>query len=944
MIQIVKLMIAVLVLFCFHCKAQQNDSFFKALEYIDLADSLASCNSFDKAANYYRRAITTQMHLDSGNWYNVFSEFRKNRFKGNNELKLIEEIGGILQQIDEGNDTLRGRMLFYLGYYKSNLGFGNASIIDYKKAIEVFQRLEYPDSSTLNFLIASYQNIAINYSRLGDQKSAIKFIQPAFNIIEEMNDKSMLCGLYLNYSKFLFYDEDYEMMKKTIQLALSECNSKSVICYALDYLAEAYIIQDSLDLAKFYLDASYAIDTNKQYQYHEIRGDYYRKIKNYSKAKHHYKIALEKLKGHISKRSYRNSLVEYSNFLYFLNEKEESVLYAHIALSSYYRGLDSLDYRDRSQIDEQLPDICIIEALHIKAKYFRENYAETHDNFSLKEATFYYNLLLTHFDKLKSKYYSSSSQYRMGAYSQKIYSEIISFFVDQYQKTKNNEDIVNAFTLAQHANSYVLKNAISDRKALEIAGVSQDSIERYLQLSSEVGLDFTNNFSNDVKIVFEFDAFKESLLSNYPLYYNFERENIISLDQIQTNLKNNSLLIKYYYFNEVLTVFGISKNEVFAENINFKSEVNHLVNSNLRMLSNNVNNDSISTIYLSASNKVYHTILGDFIDKYKIANVDHLIIIPDGPLKKVAFNALVIDSSKEWDEPSAYLLSKYSINFLYYCSQIKKENFKSAPSKGFVGFGIEYEDVFLTEIIKDYTVDYKNKEIEPMDVSLSSLKYADDEVITTAKMLNGTSYINSEVNLPKVLSLISDYNIIHFSAHSFVDQNDYLNSFIVLNNDDNNNYQLTYADILGLDVNAEMVVLSACQTSSGKNMIGEGLMSLSRAFVQSGSKSVVGSYWNAPDYATKELMILFYENLRRGMTKSKALQQAQLEFLTNDKISSPRIRTPYFWASWAVYGNNDSIALEEPFFKPMFYEFLFAGLMLFTLFFLLITKSKKKKI
>jgi len=114
---------------------------------------------------------------------------------------------------------------------------------------------------------------------------------------------------------------------------------------------------------------------------------------------------------------------------------------------------------------------------------------------------------------------------------------------------------------------------------------------------------------------------------------------------------------------------------------------------------------------------------------------------------------------------------------------------------------------------------------------------------------------------------------------------------------------------LNLDIDSELVVLSACQTSSGKSVVGEGLMSLSRAFVQSGSNATVGAYWNAPDYATKELMTLFYSNLKEGMTKSKAMQQAQIEYLTNDDISSPTIRSPFYWASWAIYGNDQPLKM-----------------------------------
>ena len=219
----------------------------------------------------------------------------------------------------------------------------------------------------------------------------------------------------------------------------------------------------------------------------------------------------------------------------------------------------------------------------------------------------------------------------------------------------------------------------------------------------------------------------------------------------------------------------------------------------------------------------------------------------------------------------------------------------------------------LQEIVDDYMSNFKNGQNDSRAFSLSPLQFADDEVLTTAGILEGASFINEDATPVQVFSTINDYDVIHFSAHAFVNELDYLNSFVVLNKDGKENYQLKYSDILNLDLDSELVVLSACQTSSGKSVVGEGLMSLSRAFVQSGCRASVGAYWNAPDYSTKELMTLFYSNLKAGMTKSKAMQSAQIEYLTNDNISSPRIRSPFFWASWAVYGNDEPLSMTDGF-------------------------------
>ena len=170
-----------------------------------------------------------------------------------------------------------------------------------------------------------------------------------------------------------------------------------------------------------------------------------------------------------------------------------------------------------------------------------------------------------------------------------------------------------------------------------------------------------------------------------------------------------------------------------------------------------------------------------------------------------------------------------------------------------MGFGIEYTDDFLNEIINDYK-SYISDEDESRAISLASLPYADDEVINTAKVLNGEAIINESVTPSVVLEKLSKYKIAHFSAHALNNSEDYLNSFLVLNKDENDEFRLRFKDIINLKLNNDLVVLSACQTGIGENIYGEGAMSLSRAFLQSGVQSSMGSYWNAPDKSTKELM------------------------------------------------------------------------------------------
>lgn len=142
--------------------------------------------------------------------------------------------------------------------------------------------------------------------------------------------------------------------------------------------------------------------------------------------------------------------------------------------------------------------------------------------------------------------------------------------------------------------------------------------------------------------------------------------------------------------------------------------------------------------------------------------------------------------------------------------------------------------------------------------------------------------------------------LIHFATHGLLSPNPNL-SGVVLSLIDKNKLPvdgfLSTGKILGLKLDAELVVLSACQTALGKEIKGEGLLSVGRAFVYAGAKRVITSLWRVDDEATSELMIHFYRNLKRNMSASAALRQSQLEIM-KDK----RWQSTYFWGGFILQG------------------------------------------
>lgn len=150
---------------------------------------------------------------------------------------------------------------------------------------------------------------------------------------------------------------------------------------------------------------------------------------------------------------------------------------------------------------------------------------------------------------------------------------------------------------------------------------------------------------------------------------------------------------------------------------------------------------------------------------------------------------------------------------------------------------------------------------------------------------------------------LADYRIVHFATHGFLNTVRPELSGIVLSLVDREGRDvggvLTAADIFNLRLNAEMVVLSGCRTALGRELRGEGLMGLSRAFMYAGAPRVVASLWKVDDTATAALMKRFYRRiLAEGLLPSAALRAAQL-----DMARQPRFEDPSYWAAFQLHGD-----------------------------------------
>ncbi|MBK6797485.1 MAG: CHAT domain-containing protein [Acidobacteria bacterium] len=156
-------------------------------------------------------------------------------------------------------------------------------------------------------------------------------------------------------------------------------------------------------------------------------------------------------------------------------------------------------------------------------------------------------------------------------------------------------------------------------------------------------------------------------------------------------------------------------------------------------------------------------------------------------------------------------------------------------------------------------------------------------------------------------TLASEYKNIHLATHGVLNNQNPMNSYLLFSDvgDEKNDSLLEAREIANLDLDADMVVLSACETARGSIRRGEGVVGMAWAFLSAGARSTVVSQWKVDSTATASLMVDFYGNMFRNkartrMTRSESLREASLKLMKDN-----RYRHPFYWAGFIVIGNNN---------------------------------------
>ena len=218
-------------------------------------------------------------------------------------------------------------------------------------------------------------------------------------------------------------------------------------------------------------------------------------------------------------------------------------------------------------------------------------------------------------------------------------------------------------------------------------------------------------------------------------------------------------------------------------------------------------------------------------------------------------------------------------------------------------FYLEHESALKDFKIKDSSILNIQQNI------LDTLPNSGKEIGLISKIYKGTYLYGQEAHLHKFKTLASSHQILHLSTHGQAD--DRIGDYAYLAFADSKNrsgFKKLYArDLYNLSLNADMVMLSACETGVGQLQKGEGIISLARGFAYAGAKSIFPTLWKVNDEKTKELVVDFYSFLQEGKAKDTALYLAKLNQIKRYK-GYGEASHPYFWA--ALIGIGDMRPIE----------------------------------
>jgi CHAT domain-containing protein len=418
-----------------------------------------------------------------------------------------------------------------------------------------------------------------------------------------------------------------------------------------------------------------------------------------------------------------------------------------------------------------------------------------------------------------------------------------------------------AFEYVERAKSRALVDLLASKKDFAVKGGDKNEIKTALLMNDsaesesiiqDVSIDKSKSRSLQIKI-------REELKGLAPELASFITVTSQPISELQTYLPKDETLIEYYYRDKDMYAFVLTDGRLYAAKLDSERLMEDVQEFRKYL------EDPGSTRFMDSSRRLYARLFKPIESQ---VNRKNLTIVSHGALHYLPFNALY--------DGKDFLIDRYSIRVMPSASAMTYLVSKKANKRGDIL-------VFGNPDLGDSRYDLAFAEKEAMDVAKTKSK--------------SKVFLRKDATVGAFAKYAGSFSYIHLATHGWFDPASPLKSALLLSPEAGSNGMLTADKLYSLELDADLVTLSACETGLSKIANGDDLVGLTRGFLYAGSNSIVASLWKVDDLATSQLMTRFYRELDKT-NKREALQTAQLE-------TRKTYAHPYYWASFQLTGSSN---------------------------------------
>lgn len=472
-----------------------------------------------------------------------------------------------------------------------------------------------------------------------------------------------------------------------------------------------------------------------------------------------------------------------------------------------------------------------------------------------------------------------------------------------------------AFQISEQSKAFALLEAARKNNYFEALPKDLVDKERKLigalsDLEQEIILNWENKESRKkleeqkAAAIGKLVLFKEELQDRAPSYFSLRYQGAdLPVSVIRSELLDpGQALVEYFIEDSTLNIFFISKEDFRLERVPIsRDSLASLTERFLYLQAHPVASNQRE--FCQTAQQLYQVLLEPIGEE----TINRLIIVPDGLLNRLSFEALVIDRGegnlKKIIANSGFVLHRYAITYCFSANLLQVMAEKRTPS-GLRNRVAVFGPTYHSAIAKSSHSLFK--------WTASLLPMAHNQQVQMQGIAEGTpsdAFGDSSATVDNFHKACSEYAFVHVIAHGFLDERDPNLSCVVFSQgketlDENN--LLMLKDLYSSRLNQELIGFSSCKTASGVYREGEGNMSMARGLAYAGVRSFLTTLWDIPNDGVAEMMPDFYDRLLNGwkrMPKDIALAEAKRKYLAAATLDAQL--QPLNWSGIVLIGAAD---------------------------------------